>query len=722
MLFNARSFFILTLLFVQLSLRATLPELSSIDPIEYDEKAQRLIAKNDAQLQLDQIRVKADRITYYREYSLADAIGRVVINAQGIRLLAERLSYDGENKEFALDDLRTGYWPYHLSAKSAGGTNNYINLNETTLYYGTPSIMTPNIKAKSVNFNNGRSSSIKFKKATVRLGPIPIFYLPSYTHYFSEAPLHLEATTGSDSQLGVYLQTTYLAQITPSLRAGLNLDLYTKRGLLIGPAAQYSHSSKSHSLVGAFSSGIIRDNAETFIDNNGEETSSTRGYAEWKHRHQIGKRFQLINSLSYWSDSEATLDFRDSYFNKNRRPDNFTEASYLGKNYLLSAFGRFPSGNFHLTQQRIPEVRLDVFPTPLWITGAYHHGSASYSLLREDFINTFDNGINPILFDPDYTQYQRLEINYSIQRPLRLKDWVTLTPMANTRLTHYQNQTMDANVGDIFSLSPNKKTSREIYSFGFDLEARAHANYPTINKLWEINGLRHTLRPIAKYRYYSKDNKNNQIAAIERRAFDLSRPIVDLNDLRYSDTLNPTQLLRVGVENLYQTRSEGYGSRNLASLNVYQDVLLDADNYERYDNQPSESLHASWVELMLRPAPWLRFDMSARFKTKDLTLEQLMTRSTLINGGSWQIGLSTDMLRKQINQYRIDFICKLSERYALFTNVRFDGQTNEFTHTRIGINTKIGNLWQLIYALTFRNNTSRESDFSLTVNLRLNQQ
>ncbi len=721
MLINARSFFILTLLFVQLTLCATLPELSSIDPIEYDEKAQRLIAKNDAQLQLDQISVKADRITYYREYSLADATGNVVINAQGIRLLAERLSYDGENKEFAMDNVRTGYWPYHLSAKSAGGTNNYTSFSETTLYYGTPGRMTPNIKANSVNFNSVNSSTITFEKATVRLGRIPIFYIPSYTHYFNEAPLHLDATTGSDSQLGVYLQTTSLGQINPSLRAGINLDLYTKRGFLIGPAAQYSHSSKSHSLVGAFSSGIIRDSADSFIDNNGEGTSSTRGFAEWRHRHQIGKRFELGTSLSYWSDSEVTQDFRKPYFNKNRRPDNFTEASYLGDNYLVSAFGRFASGNFHLTQQRIPEVRLDVFPIPLWTTGTYHYGSASYSLLREDFIEPFVNGINPILIDAEYTQYQRLEMIYSIQRPLRLKDWVTLTPLASTRLTHYQNQKMDTTAADEFGLSPNNKTSRQIHSFGFDLEARAHANYPTINKVWGINGLRHTLRPIVKYRYYLKDNKNNQIAAIERRAFNLSRPIIDLNDMRYSDTLNPTQLLRIGVENLYQTRSEGYGSRNLASLNVYQDVLLDTDNYERYDNQPSESLHASWVELMLRPAPWLRFDMSARFKTKDLTIEQLMTRSTLINGETWQIGLSTDMLRKHINQYRIDFICKLSERYALFTDVRFDGQTNEFTHTRIGINTKIGNLWQLIYALTFRNNTSRESDFSFTVNLRLNQ-
>jgi LPS-assembly protein len=213
---------------------------------------------------------------------------------------------------------------------------------------------------------------------------------------------------------------------------------------------------------------------------------------------------------------------------------------------------------------------------------------------------------------------------------------------------------------------------------------------------------------------------NREIAAIERRAFDLDRPLINLGEQRSIDTFNPTHLLRIGIENRYQTRASGYGSRDLAALNFYQDVLLDKDDFERYDQEPASTFDASWVELMLRPAPWLKFDLSARLKTQGLTLEQLVTRTALISGESWQIGLSTDMLRRQIDQYRIDFITKLNERYALFSDIRFDSQANAFTHTRVGIHTKIGNIWEVIYALSFRNNTTRESDFGFTVSLRLN--
>lgn len=708
----ARLFCLFLLLTLRLPLGAALPELSSLDPIEYDEQAQRLVARGNAQLQIDDTRVTADRITYYRPFSLADADGQVVIDRAGLRMLAERMSYEAETGIFSIETLRTGSWPYYLNARSAGGTAEEAELNEVTLHYGAPGAFSPSIHAQSVAYRAGAAGTLHLKKATLRLGKIPLFYLPSYTHQLGRAPFDLDVTAGSDSELGTYLQTTSLLHITPWFRAGANLDFYSKRGALAGPTAQYLYHSATQSIVGAFSSGSLKDRGDANIDINGQPTPSSRGFAEWRHQQQIDERLQLTAALSYWSDSEVTRDFREDYFNQNRRPDNFAEASYSGGNYLLSAFGRFQTGDFYLTQERLPEVRLDIFPIPLLNTGAYHQASASYARLREDFLQKEDYS--------QATDYQRFDLNYRIQRPYRLSDWATLTPLAGTRLTHYQNQEMDTALATELGLNPRANTTRKLYEFGFDLEARAHASYPTVNKTWGINGLRHLVRPVARYRYTTGNEVNREIAAIERRAFDLDRPLINLGEQRSIDTFNPTHLLRIGIENRYQTRASGYGSRDLAALNFYQDVLLDKDDFERYDQEPASTFDASWVELMLRPAPWLKFDLSARLKTQGLTLEQLVTRTALISGESWQIGLSTDMLRRQIDQYRIDFITKLNERYALFSDIRFDSQANAFTHTRVGIHTKIGNIWEVIYALSFRNNTTRESDFGFTVSLRLN--
>ncbi|MBT4757659.1 MAG: hypothetical protein HOO08_04625, partial [Opitutae bacterium] len=53
---------------------------------------------------------------------------------------------------------------------------------------------------------------------------------------------------------------------------------------------------------------------------------------------------------------------------------------------------------------------------------------------------------------------------------------------------------------------------------------------------------------------------------------------------------------------------------------------------------------------------------------------------------------------------------------------RYDAETGEFTSTEFGINTRLNSAWEIIYGLTFRQDSSRESDFEFTVRLRLANQ
>ena len=80
---------------------------SSIEPIEFDEKAQRLIARGDARLDFGDLRISADRITYYQQYGLAEAAGDVAIMKDNYRLIADRLNYETEENIFSIDEART---------------------------------------------------------------------------------------------------------------------------------------------------------------------------------------------------------------------------------------------------------------------------------------------------------------------------------------------------------------------------------------------------------------------------------------------------------------------------------------------------------------------------------------------------------------------------------------------------------------------------------------
>ena len=57
-------FTLLALSSAALTLDAALPELSSIEPLEFDEASQRLVARGDARLDFGDTRMQADEITY----------------------------------------------------------------------------------------------------------------------------------------------------------------------------------------------------------------------------------------------------------------------------------------------------------------------------------------------------------------------------------------------------------------------------------------------------------------------------------------------------------------------------------------------------------------------------------------------------------------------------------------------------------------------------------
>ena len=47
------------------------------EPTEYDEASQRLVARGEARLEMEDTRLQADQITYYQEFGLAHAEGNM---------------------------------------------------------------------------------------------------------------------------------------------------------------------------------------------------------------------------------------------------------------------------------------------------------------------------------------------------------------------------------------------------------------------------------------------------------------------------------------------------------------------------------------------------------------------------------------------------------------------------------------------------------------------
>ena len=250
---------------------------------------------------------------------------------------------------------------------------------------------------------------------------------------------------------------------------------------------------------------------------------------------------------------------------------------------------------------------------------------------------------------------------------------------------------------------------------GFDAEMKSVGTWDYENERWGIDGLRHILRPTLRYRYLpGGKGGRNKIIPIDKRVFSTSLPAIGLGNIRNVDDLNDLNVLRFGWENLFQTRHPTYGSRNLLELNFYQDL--------RFSAEGGEQEWSDWyTQLAFTPISWLRFDLYNRFNPETLTLEENRTRLSLIDGDIWEVGVFTDSLQNEFDQYGLDFSCKLSERWGFQTQFRFDAYLEDLTEQIYAFWHRLGHAWEVEYRVTLYTGNSRQSSADFSVGLRLLQ-
>ena len=411
-----------------------------------------------------------------------------------------------------------------------------------------------------------------------------------------------------------------------------------------------------------------------------------RGYAEWNHHQQITENLTLIGQLNYWRDSEIVRDFRPSEFFRVQQPDTFVESVYSSPNYLVSLFARFQPNTFHRVQQRLPELRFDLLPLALG-NGFYERFNASVVALRD----------NPPGGGPTISS-DRLDAYYALSRPIKPSEWLTFTPMAGARVTHYAHLQ-----------GPRSDYTRTLGEIGFDSEMRISGTYEYKNPRLKIDGLRHLLTPRLSYRYIPEAEKGARyIPAIDRRSFSTYLQPLGLGDTRNIDDLHSTNTLRLGFDNTLQTRDPVYGSRDLVVLNIANDFRFDRAPRERRMSE----IHS---ELAIMPARWLELGIYQSFAPQDLTLREFNTGITVRDGQEWEAHFASNFLRGELNDYFLEGSRRLNEVFDGIIHLRYDARQERFNEQMYGIRHNIGNTWRIEYLITLYDGPRRESRFGFSV-------
>ena len=660
----------------------------SADLVEYDAATQSTVFRRNALLTHDGLFLQADQIHYDQDGKRAVASGNVVANYRDFRILSSLIEYELESGRLRSGKFRLGSAPFFATGESFTGTVDRLEVDELTLFIGQPTRLSPNLTAKSATLV--KSEQVEAQQVTLRIGSIPLLGLPRYSHRLETQPFDLSANIGSRGNLGAYLQTEVLLPVPADGMIGASIHGYSKRGILFGPSLHHRSGESDPATFTTLRSGYIDDFGDRGFDILGDPIEADRYFLEFRHRSRLSERFDLKTKFNLWSDSEVLRDFALDQFWNDQQPDHFAELVYRGHEFYLSAFARFRPNDFHLATRRVPEIRFVYLPSRVFRTSFYQRFKAAFARLERN-----DLRLEPL------PRSDRIDLHYTLYRPVRINKWLHVLPRIGSRITHYT---------EVFG--SREEFTRVLAELGLDVEIKAHATWDYTNERWGIKGLRHLLKPTIRYRYHpGAKYGNDEIIPIDVGAFSTALQPIDLGNMRDIDDLTDLNVIRFGIENLFQTRDSQYGARNLAALNLYQDLVLSAAPGE-------QNWRDFYTQLRLTPAPWLRLDLINRLSPETLTIQDTRTALTVFDGDKWRLSMRTIYLRKSIDQYELSFAYKINERWDLENHTRFDARRGEFSEEIFSIKHRLAQTWQFEFQVALHMGSTREDEFDL--NLRVN--
>ncbi len=665
------------------------PNLSA-DYQSVDQATGSFLMKGNVILRDEGALLTAEEMRLDSKTQVATAAGNIAFTRGAVRLLADKLVYHRLDGTFTAENIRLGSHPYFVEGFSASGTRSEITVQRARASYGEPGPWQPTINADSLTLAPGQQ--LRSQNVTIGIGaaqPVPI---PRFDHAFG-APLigALSLTGGYRRSLGVFADGSLQVPVTPGLRLGADLGVYTSRGLMVGPSGRYFDAKQPEALKGYFRSGYINDYGDKGFDLLNRRIPEHRAYAEWQHQQILAPNLTLNAQLNWWKDSEVLRDFRPRAFFPVQEPDTFVESVYSGENYFVSAFARLQPNSFHRVQERLPEVRFDLLPFAVG-NGFYQRFNASAAVLRED----------PILGGPTLRS-DRLDAYYALSRPFVPQEWFAFTPMAGGRLTHYVNTAVGG--------TKTGNYLRLLGELGADVTLRGSGTFDYKNPQWKIDGLRHLVTPRLSYRYIPEAEKGRaRIPRIDREVFSTYLQPLGLGDQRNIDDLHATNTLRLGFDNVLQTRDPVHGTRDLLLLNVANDF--------RFRRRPGErDVSEIHTELALMPANWLQVDVYQSFAPRTLRLREFNSGITVRDGRFWSVRFGNNFLRNEIQDYSVDGRLRINERFEALTRLHYDARRHRFNEQAYGISQNLGNTWLVSYTVSLYSGRKRESSFGFNVQI-----
>lgn len=305
-----------------------------------------------------------------------------------------------------------------------------------------------------------------------------------------ETPLK-SISAGHDSAFGTSIETQWFLSRLLGLRepkgteSTLFLDYYDKRGPGGGLGIEYERESYFGRLLGY----AIYDQGEDRLGRTRKDIEvpqEFRGRFSFQHRQYLPDDWQLTAEASYLSDRNFLEQFYRHEFYASKEPETLLHAKRIQDNQGLAFLGKVNINDFQAEVEELPSAE-------------YHWTGQSF--LRDHFVFFSDSLASRLRYhygrevgrEPD-DFFQFAQTRNEVDMPLRL-DGSKIVPFVAGTFAYDDGGGFRKELNE-----PLSNTGKDTVWIG---EAGVRASvqpfwrlYPDVeSELWDIHGLRHTIRP-----------------------------------------------------------------------------------------------------------------------------------------------------------------------------------------------------------------------------------
>ncbi len=614
------------------------------DVIEYSTDSNAIIASGNVEIVYNNTKLYCDKVEFFRETKIAHAEGHVRLVTDDGEISGSRMTYNFDTKSGDFKGAKIVTDPYFGSGERVTKVSDNELVMENA-FMTTCDHDKPHYKITSKKINVYTGDKLVAHNINLRLGKVPLLYLPRFSHSLIDSKPRLLLTPGYDSDWGAFLLTKWRYYLNENIKGTVHLDYRERLDLASGVDVEYKTPNTGDGIVRLYYTNERRfTTGGLFQEPESPAVERERFKAEWRHKWQINDTTDAIAQYYKISDSTFLKDFFERENDEDGNPDTF---------FLLTK--ALPQGTFSFRTdarvnrfedkvERLPELRFDYNTQEIAETGFFLKNTSMYSNLTSKTASPSEVRQNTMRVDNDS------ELSYPMKVGI-----VEFRPFVGGRNTYY-SKTKDAekynSVRGIFKTGASLST--KFYRI-FDVNTSAFGS--------EINRLRHVITPSVLYEF----NSEPTLAASQLDTFDGVDSLDNIHSINFS------------LENKFQTKRDG------KSVDLMRGVI--GTDFRLKEHPTGGGFDAISADFDIHPTDYFSLFFDAEYDTRRDHLDTFNFDLYLDGSEKWTFGVGKRFDREVDDQITTEFRYKINPIWAFRVFERFDIDSGnlkeqEYTLTR----------------------------------------